>query len=105
MITFINCFTVQAGREEEFLPLWQEVNTYMAAKPGFVDHRLHRSLDPAATYRFVNLAHWESTDAWQQAHDEGFRALVQRAEWQDFPSLPGLYEPVHEGVRRDSAEV
>lgn len=103
MITFINCFTVPPGREEEFFSLWQDVNAYMAAKAGFVDHRLHRSLDPAATYRFVNVARWESPEAWQEAHDEGFRALVQQPQWQDFPSLPGLYEPVHEGSRRDAA--
>jgi heme-degrading monooxygenase HmoA len=101
MIAFINCFTVPAGREDEFLDLWTAVNVYMAAKPGYVDHQLRRSLEPGATYRFVNFAHWESAEAWSAAHDEGFRALVTAPEWSDFGSLPALYEsePVHQGSR------
>src|SRR5690349_463081 len=100
MITFVNCFSVPAGREDEFLCLWTTVNVYMAVKPGYVDHALHRSIDPNAAYRFVNVAHWESAEAWRAAHDAGFRALVQAPEWADFTSLPGLYEnePVHAGT-------
>ncbi len=101
MITFVNCFTVPAGREEEFLAQWTAVNHYMAAKPGYVDHALHRAVDANSTYRFVNIAHWESAPAWRDAHDEGFRALLADPVWQDFSSVPGLYEnePVHHGNR------
>jgi heme-degrading monooxygenase HmoA len=103
MITFLNCFTVPAGRDEAFLALWTTVNTYMAPKPGYVDHSLHRSLDPASPYRFINVAHWESADAWRAAHDQGFRALLGDPAWREFTSLPGLYdsEPVHAGKRVD----
>lgn len=99
MITFVNCFTVPAGREDEFLAAWTEVNTYMKDKPGYVDHALHRSIDPAAAFRFVNVAHWESADAWRAAHDEGFRARLGAPVWRDFIGTPVLLhdQPVHAG--------
>ncbi len=96
-VPFVNCFEVPAGREETFLALWQEVNAYMAAKPGYVCHRLHRSLAPDAKFRFVNYAEWESVEDWRAAHDEGFRQLVSGPEWAEFSSTHALYEVVHAG--------
>lgn len=96
MVQFVNCFEVPVGRDDEFVELWRRVNAYMTGKPGYVRHRLNRALRPDARYRFVNLAEWESVGHWQQAHDDGFRALVSGPEWADFPSTPALYEVVHE---------
>ena len=100
MVTFVNSFTVPAGSEDHFLQLWESVNVYMAAKPGYVDHTLHRSVDPAAPFRFLNIAHWDSSEAWRAAHDAGFRAMVTAPEWRSYPSVPVLYdaEPVHHGA-------
>ncbi len=96
-VPFVNCFEVPAGREDAFLALWQEVNTHMAAQPGYVGHRLHRSLTPDAKFHFVNYAEWESAEHWRAAHDDGFRQLVSRPEWAEFTSIPALYEIVHAG--------
>lgn len=96
-VPFVNCFEVPAGREDDFFALWQEVNRYMAAKPGYLNHRLHRSLTPEARFRFVNYAEWESVEHWRAAHDEGFRALVSRPEWSGISSAHALYEVVHTG--------
>ena len=97
-VTLVNCFQVPAGRESEFFSLWQNVNTYMRGKPGYLGHKLHRSLAPDAAYRFVNVAQWESMQDFQAAHDDGFRALVNQPQWADFRSTPGLYEVVHEAT-------
>lgn len=96
-VKFINCFEVSNGREAEFLALWKEVNAYMAAKPGYVGHRLHQSLNPDARYRFVNYVQWASVEQWQAAHDDGFRELVGKAEWAAFTTTPALYDIVHTG--------
>jgi mannose-6-phosphate isomerase-like protein (cupin superfamily) len=96
-VPFVNCFEVPAGREDAFFALWQEVNAYMAAKPGYVCHRLHRSLSADAKFRFVNYAEWETTEDWRAAHDDGFRQLVSRPEWTEFSSTPALYEVVDAG--------
>lgn len=97
-VPFVNCFEVPAGREDEFLARWAEVNAYMRAKPGFVSHRLHRSLSPDARFRFVNYVHWDTVEDWQAAHDEGFRRLVSQPGWAGFTSTHALYEVVHEAA-------
>ncbi len=95
-VTFINCFEVPLGRDEEFLAMWREVNAYMRHRDGYIGHRLHRSLSPDARFRFVNVAEWDSADHWAAAHDETFRRLVSQPGWADFPSMPALFEPVDE---------
>jgi heme-degrading monooxygenase HmoA len=97
MITLVNCFEIPAGHESEFFPLWQKVNSYMRSKPGYLGHKLHRSLAPDARFRFVNVAQWASKADFDAAHDDGFRALVSGPEWASFRSFPTLYEVVHEG--------
>lgn len=101
VVPFVNCFEVPAGHEDAFLTLWQEVNAYMAGKPGYISHRLHRSLAPEAKFRFINYAKWETEEHWRAAHDEGFRQLVSRPEWSAFSSTHGLYEVVHAGESSD----
>lgn len=96
-VTFVNLFEVPEGRDGAFLELWQEVNTYMRAKPGYSSHRLHRAIQPGVLYRYFNIALWKSEEHWAAAHDDGFRALVSQPAWKEFPPLPTLYEVVHEG--------
>ena len=102
-VRFINLFTVPAGREDRFMELWSQVNKYMAAQPGYCNHRLHRSIAENAPYRFVNYVEWESDEAWAAAHDDGFRALVGDPGWAEFTTTPALYEIVHEGATQVSA--
>ena len=102
MVRFFNCFEIPDGRDDEFFEAWKRVNAYMAAKPGYVSHQLHRSINPEAKFRFVNFAVWESVQAWKDAHDAGLRELVSGPEWTDFRSTPGLFEVVHEGGRLES---
>lgn len=96
-VTFVNLFEVPAERDEAFLALWREVNAYMRAKPGYLEHRLHRALLDEARYRYVNVSLWVSEQHWRVAHDDGFRVLVGRPEWAPFSFTPGLYEVVHDG--------
>ena len=80
---------------DEFFALWQKVNGYMQKKKGYLEHKLHRSFDPNARYRFVNVARWASLEDFNAAHDEGFRSLVTQATWKDFTPFPTLYDVVH----------
>jgi heme-degrading monooxygenase HmoA len=98
MVRFINCFEVPPGRDDEFLALWGRVNAHMSTRPGYLGHRLHRSLSPDARYRFVNYAEWETAEHWRDAHDEEFRRLVGDPAWREFPTTPALYDIVHTGV-------
>ncbi len=68
MVALINVFAVtQIGKEDEFIRLWNETANLMTKEPGFIDTKLHQSLDSKARFQFVNIAHWESQEAWQQA--------------------------------------
>jgi heme-degrading monooxygenase HmoA len=95
MIRYINCFEVPEGRDDEFMAAFAEVNDFMASRPGYLGHRLHRSLSSDARFRFVNYVEWESVDHWRAAHGEEFRALVAKPEWSDITAVPSLYEVVH----------
>jgi len=96
MVRFINCFEVPEGREDDFLAVFREINGFMAGQPGYLGHRLHRSLGPEARYRFVNSVEWASVDDWRDAHGEQFLAMTRRPDWGFFTSTPGLYEVVDE---------
>ena len=64
----INLFTVPAGEEEAFLARFKAIAERFAGQPGFGGTELHRNAgvgDP--TYTFVNVAVWESAEAWQTA--------------------------------------
>jgi heme-degrading monooxygenase HmoA len=97
-VTLVNCFEVPAEREDEFFSLWQQVNSYMRNKPGYLAHKLHRSIAPDAPFRFVNVVQWASVEEFQAAHDDGFRALVSQPSWAPVRSTPGLYEVVHQAA-------
>jgi heme-degrading monooxygenase HmoA len=96
VVTLINCFEVPAGQEDEFFGLFENVNAYMRAKPGYLAHKLHRAVTPDASFRFVNVVQWASAEHCRAAHDEAFRSLISQPGWEVFRSLPGLYEVVHE---------
>jgi heme-degrading monooxygenase HmoA len=100
---FINCFEVPAGREDEFVEKWIAVNRYMRQKPGFISNRLHRATMPDARFRFVNYVEWATADHWRDAHDEGFRAMVQQPAWRDFKFTGAIYEVVSEHAAEPAA--
>ncbi|MDT8068153.1 MAG: antibiotic biosynthesis monooxygenase family protein [Terriglobia bacterium] len=102
-VTLVNCFEVPTGREDEFFTLWQEVNEYMRAQPGYLGHTLYRAVNPDASFRFVNVANWESAGHFRASHSDEFRKLVSRPEWTAFTSKPGLYEVVHKGEAQAAA--
>jgi heme-degrading monooxygenase HmoA len=91
-IVLINPFEVPEGQPDEaFLAGWQRAAEYMQAQPGFVNTRLHRALGPDARFRFINVAEWETADA--------FRAAVTSPEFRQLAGTgpsghPALYQLV-----------
>ena len=96
-ITVINSFEVPAGREDDFLRLWKKVIAYLKAKPGYLSHKLHRSIAPDAPFRFVNVAEWASMAQFEGAHDAGFRKLVEVGAWSGIVAHRVFFEVVHQG--------
>ncbi|NMF66173.1 antibiotic biosynthesis monooxygenase family protein [Brasilonema octagenarum] len=69
-VTLINVFAVPQGKEAEFIKTWNETGQSLKNASGFIDAKLHRSLDPNARFQFINVAHWESVEAYQVAISE-----------------------------------
>ena len=66
-ITLINPFYITSVDEVAFVESWKQTAAVFATKCGYLNTQLHRSIDPRARFRFVNVAHWESTEAWSEA--------------------------------------
>jgi heme oxygenase (mycobilin-producing) len=69
-VVLINAFEVPAGEDDAFLEGWERSRHFLSTQEGYVSTRLHRSLSPSADFRFVNVAVWESPDAFAAATNE-----------------------------------
>ena len=87
-VVLINPFEVPAGEEERFLALWRETAEQVKGQPGFLGTRLHRARHPDARFRFVNIALWESEEAFHEA----FRHVQIREEQPGVRASPALYD-------------
>jgi heme-degrading monooxygenase HmoA len=91
-VVLINAFEVPDGEDEAFLAGWERARDVLRKQDGYVSTRLHRSLAPSADFRFVNVAVWESPQA--------FQAAVSQPELREtappYPSHASLYEVVRE---------
>ncbi len=88
----INVFEVPAGRDEEFLQGWAAARDVMQRQPGYVATRLHRSLDPTARFRFINVAEWSTPAHFQAALNNP--EFVQLRNATPFAHHPALYEVI-----------
>ncbi|WP_256874755.1 antibiotic biosynthesis monooxygenase [Nostoc sp. C057] len=66
-VVLINIFSVPQGLEDEFLQKWNQTAQLMKNEPGFIDTKLHRSLDSTERFQFINIAKWSSKETWQSA--------------------------------------
>jgi heme-degrading monooxygenase HmoA len=94
-VTLINSFQVPPERDDAFYEMWSRTSKYFIARPGFVSIRLHRAVSADAPYRWVNVATWRSEADYRASHGtEEFRQLMKLEGWQEFRSVPALFEVV-----------
>ncbi|WP_435592422.1 antibiotic biosynthesis monooxygenase family protein [Nocardia sp. bgisy118] len=95
-ITFVNAFELPAERIDEFLPHWLGRAELMSQAPGFRDNRLHRAVNPDTRFQLVNIAHWDSAEAWRAAGDDP-RFQQRLSASPDFAAAnPALFQVVAE---------
>ena len=84
----INAFEVPSGEDETFLQGWEAARDFMQRQAGYISTRLHQSLDPAARFRFINVAEWASPADFETAlnHPE-FVQLRQAIPFAHYPSV------------------
>jgi heme-degrading monooxygenase HmoA len=87
-VVLINVFSVAENHEAEFVKMWTEALELIKNEPGFIDAKLHKSLDPKAQFQFINVAHWESQEAWKVAFDKlQLEELTQQVPYEQTPAL------------------
>ncbi|MBW4599312.1 MAG: antibiotic biosynthesis monooxygenase [Calothrix sp. FI2-JRJ7] len=87
-VVLINVFTVPQGKEDEFIKIWNETGQFLKNASGFIDAKLHRSLDANARFQFINVAHWESVEAYEAAISE-HQPKEKQVAWLE--ANPALY--------------
>jgi heme oxygenase (mycobilin-producing) len=92
-VVLINAFEVPEGEDDAFLAGWERQREFLGAQEGYRSTRLHRSLSPNANFRFVNVARWES----QQA----FRDATSQPEFRNAPVPFTFHASLYEVVRED----
>lgn len=70
-VTLINAFNIPADKEEEFLENWKKTTDVFSQKKGFLESHLHRNTGVGnPTFLYINIARWESAEAWHRIHGE-----------------------------------
>jgi heme oxygenase (mycobilin-producing) len=92
---FVNAFEIPADQVDAFLDGWQERADFMRHQPGFRDYRMLRAVMPASRFQLINVARWDTADAFKNAtSDPGFQrqleALSANPDF-DVTTNPGLY--------------
>ncbi|QLE59387.1 antibiotic biosynthesis monooxygenase [Nostoc sp. TCL26-01] len=87
MITFVNVFTVNAGKQEDAFERIQQIYTEVVqSQPGFLDAQLLKSDDGS---KVVAIAHWQSAaqidilrqqPRFKELHDEKFHEAIAHVE-------------------------
>lgn len=81
--TLINPFEVPADKLDEAILMWEEARDFLKQQPGYISAALHQSVAPDARFRLVNIAKWESADA--------FRAATQKMQAEaNLPRIEGV---------------
>jgi heme oxygenase (mycobilin-producing) len=92
LVTLINLFEVPPDADDAFVGDWEKAGDYLIQQERLLDSALHRSLIPTAEFRFVNIAHWQSPQA--------FQAAINKPDFPGtglpFPAHPSLYRVVRE---------
>jgi len=92
-VVLINAFEVPSGEDESFLVGWERTHDFLLSQPGYRSSKLHKSMETSADFRYVNVAVWDSEDA--------FRAATSRPEFRDITMEYPLHSSVYEVVSAD----
>ena len=92
-VVLINAFEVPSGEDESFLVGWERAHDFLLSQPGYRSSQLHKSMDLGADFRYVNVAVWDSEDA--------FRAATSRPEFRDISGEYPFHSSVYEVVSAD----
>jgi heme-degrading monooxygenase HmoA len=91
-VKLISAFEVPPDADDAFIAGWEHARDSLTQRDGAGATALHRALRRDAEFRFVNVAVFESAEAWRQAISDG----EPPGGAIPFTAHSGLYEVVHE---------
>lgn len=94
-ITLINPFEVPADKLEETIAYWELARDFLQQQPGYISTSLHQSIADDARFRLINLAHWESAEAFMKAAKK-MQAEAGLPRIDGLIPNPGLYTVIRE---------
>ena len=94
-VVLINPFIVPEGKLAESIVFWENARDYLKEQPGYVSTKLHKSLKPDATFELINVAVWESAEAFMAATQK-MRKEVKMKPVDGLMADPALYEVIRE---------
>jgi len=88
-VILINAFEVPGDQAGQFIAAWEKTRDYLRSQPGYIDTRLHQALTSEADFQFVNVARWETAEAFLAAtQSQGFReSAIGLVGYRPHPSL------------------
>lgn len=92
-VTLINVFTVPADKVDESVRFWDAAARFMRRQPGYISTALHRSISPDASFMLINVAKWESVDAFRSA-SQALRAQSGIEPVEGLTANPSLYDVI-----------
>src|SRR5947209_2839071 len=94
-LVLINLFSMPAEMVDDFVANWETNIAVAGGAKGFRGTRLHRALDPSATYPVVNIARWDSVEDWAATIRQHFVRTERdpNAPCRVRRSGPGRYPP------------
>lgn len=66
-IILINPFNVPDGKLDASIQYWEKARNFLSGQPGYVSTKLHASVQPNAEYQLINVAEWETAEAFKTA--------------------------------------
>lgn len=74
MFIAMNRFKITKGREEDFVEIWRNRDTFLQEVPGFKKFNLLKGPEEESYTLYSSFSEWESEDAFQQwTKSEAFR--------------------------------
>lgn len=80
MFIAMNRFRIAPGREDEFLDMWRQRESYLDEVPGFREFHMLRGASTEDHTPFISHSIWESRDAFEAwTRSEAFRKAHAQA--------------------------
>jgi len=95
-VILINPFEVPNGREQEALEEWEAAAAFLRKQPGYISTNLHEAIAPGAKFHYINVAEWESPEAFQTAVAKPEFQQLTKSTVENFPHYPALYTLIRE---------